>query len=422
MAIPTAPADQAEPIVVGGPALSSRVLAAVRSLALPIGSIIFAFIVGAIVVAATGRDPIAAYTSLLCGGFGVNCPEGVLPTFQLSETLVTATPLLLTGLAVALSFRAGLFNIGAEGQLIMGAIAATFLGAKLGDLPGVVLLPVVLVAGTLVGAVWGGIVGVLKATTGAHEVVTTIMLNYVAQSFLLFLIVGGPFQLPTLSSASPSIAPGAQLPQLVPQDANLLGLPGSVYRVNAGIFIALAAALLFWFLVQRTALGYEIRAVGQSQRAARYAGISLRRTIIVTMLISGAFAGLAGAVQIAGVRHNLTNTYQTDTTGFDAIAVALLGQNAAIGVVLSAVLFGALHVGGQLMQSQAGVSGNLSDILQAFILFSVAANFLRTIRIRLPALGQRPVSAPDAVPPAELDNAADEDAAERIAVDGGGTA
>jgi simple sugar transport system permease protein len=170
------------------------------------------------------------------------------------------------------------------------------------------------------------------------------------------------------------------------------------------------------------ALGYEIRAVGQSQRAARYAGISVRRTIIVTMLISGAFAGLAGAVQIAGLRYNLTDSYRPDTTGFDAIAVALLGQNTAIGVVLSAILFGALHVGGQVMQSQANISANLVDILQAFILFSVAANFLRTIRIRLPALGQRPPSAPETAPPAEADNVADEDALERLAVEGGSTA
>lgn len=427
MAVPTVPTKQVGSKIAYGPALSTRILNAARALALPIGSVIFAFLIGAVVVAITGKDPAAAYSALVCGGLGVNCPENVPAVLNISNMIIAATPLILTGLAVALSFRAGLFNIGAEGQLIMGAIASTLVGISLGALPGVVLLPLVLIAGAAAGAVWGGIVGVLKATTGAHEVVTTIMLNYVAINFVGFLVVDGPLQLPKLSATSASIAPGAQLPKLIPADLQFFGLPGSVYGVHAGIFVALLAAVLFWFLLQRMPLGYEIRAVGQSQRAARYAGISVRRTLIVTMLLSGAFAGLAGAVQIAGVRYNLTyQAYTTDTTGFDAIAVALLGQNSAIGVVLSSVLFGALHAGGQLMQSEANVSGNLADILQALVLFSVAANFLRTFRIRLPALGRRPSSDPDLAPPAELDNAADEDTVARlgvdVGVDAGGTA
>ena len=145
-------------------------------------------------------------------------------------------------------------------------------------------------------------------------------------------------------------------------------------------------------MLWRTSLGYEIRAVGQSQRAARYAGISVRQTLIVTMLIAGAFAGLAGAVQIAGVDHNLTDQYFSDTTGFDAIAVALLGLNSAVGIILSAILFGALHAGGSVMQSDAGVSGNLVYVLQALILFSIAANFLRTVKLRLPSVGRVPLT------------------------------
>jgi simple sugar transport system permease protein len=238
--------------------------------------------------------------------------------------------------------------------------------------------------------IWGGIVGVLKAVTGAHDVVTTIMLNYVAQSLVLYLIEGnGPLQLPGHSASSPTIGQGGWLPTLIPSDSEFLGLPGSVYRVHAGIFIALAVAGLFAFLLSRTSLGYEIRAVGQSQKAARYAGISIRRTFIVTMLISGALAGLAGAVQVAGVRHNLTDLYKADTTGFDAIAVALLGQGAALGVVLSAILFGALHASGQFVQDHANVSANLVDVLQALILFGIAANFLATLRLRLPSIRQR---------------------------------
>ncbi len=371
-----------------------------RALAVPVGSVIFAFIVGGVIVAITGSNPIAAYQSLICGGFGVFCTGGETPAYQISTTIVFTTPLILTGLSVAVAFRAGLFNIGAEGQLIMGSIACTAVGIHFANWPGWALLPAVLVAGALAGAAWGGIVGVLKATTGAHEVVTTIMLNYVAQWFLRYLIIGGPLQLPHGFSVSSPIGAGARLPTLLPQSntALLFGLPESVYRAHTGIIVSLLTAAAFAFLLRRTALGYEIRAVGQSQRAARYAGVSVRRTIIITMLIAGAFAGLAGAVQVAGIDHNLTDKFFTDTTGFDAIAVALLGQGAAVGIVLSAILFGALHAGGSVMQADVGVSGNLVLVLQALILFSIAANFLRTIKIRLPGWGRAPTAPADDTP------------------------
>jgi simple sugar transport system permease protein len=171
----------------------------------------------------------------------------------------------------------------------------------------------------------------------------------------------------------------------------IFGLPSGIYQAHTGILVALLAAVAFAFLLRRTSLGYEIRAVGQSQRAARYAGVSVRRTIIVTMLISGAFAGLAGAVQVSGVYYNLVNdTFFGDTTGFDAIAVALLGQNAAVGVVLAAIFFGALHAGILVMQSDANISGQLVLVLEALVLFSLAANFMRTVRVRLPGFGRSP--------------------------------
>jgi simple sugar transport system permease protein len=362
-----------------------------RALAVPAGSVLLAFMVGAIIVAATGGDPFKAYQALACGGLGLFCFGGEPSVLQLANTLVIVTPLIMAGIAVALPFRAGMFNIGAEGQLIMGALAAATVGIHLAGWPAFLLLPLVLVCGALGGAVWGGIVGVLKAVTGAHEVVTTIMLNFIAQWFLRFLIIGGPLQLPGGSSKSSPIGTSAQLATLVPHNNSIfLGLPGAVYRAHTGLFVALAAAAVFAFLLWRTSLGYEIRAVGQSQRAARYAGISVRRTLVVSMLIAGAFAGLAGAVQIAGVDHNLTDQYFTDTTGFDAIAVALLGLNSAVGIVLSAILFGALHAGGSTMQSDAGVSGNLVYVLQALILFSIAANFLRGFRLRLTPPGRVP--------------------------------
>jgi ABC-type uncharacterized transport system permease subunit len=370
-------------------------------LILPIGSIILAFLAGAIVVLLTGGDPIAAYLALICGGTGLLCTGTVYPALQISETIVATIPLILTGLSVGIAFRGGLFNIGAEGQFIIGLIVANVIGVKLGGLPGIILVPLVLLGGMLGGAIWGGIVGVLKALTGAHEVVTTIMLNYIAIFFLQYLIVGGPLQLAGGSSASSPITDSAKLPRLIPQQGELLGLPGGVYRVHAGIFVALLAAVVFWFLLKRMSLGYEIRAVGQSQRAARYAGVNVRRTIIVTMLIAGAFSGLAGAVQMSGLNYNLTDIYLKDSTGFTAIAVALLGQNTAIGIVLSALLFGALHVGGQFMQGQAHVSGNLVDILQALILFSIAANFLRTLDWKrwLPFLRSNASRITEAPPP-----------------------
>ncbi len=381
MAVPSAPPAREKGTP--APGLTDWLKRVGPALGLPLASIAFAFVAGAIIIIITGHDPILAYTSLICGGFGQFCANGESATYQISQTLVFTTPLILTGLAVGFAFRAGLFNIGAEGQLIMGAIATTVVGIRFASAPAIILLPAVLIAGTLAGALWGGIVGALKAWTGAHEVVTTIMLNYIAQYFLEYLIVGGPLQGKNLFSASVQIGDGAQLPLL----------PGQLYGgVSAGIFISLAAAVVYWFVMQRTTLGYEIRAVGQSQRAARYAGVSVKRTIVVSMLISGAFAGLAGAVLIAGLRFKLTDSYRPDTTGFDAIAVTLLGQSAAIGVVLAAILFGALHAGSSIMQGDANVSGNLVLVLQGLILFSIAANFLRTARIRIPGLSKAPDS------------------------------
>lgn len=374
------------------PRVPDAVRRVARGMAVPVGSVLFAFVVGAIIVAATGGDPLAAYQGLVCGGFGVLCPGGENTALQISNTIVFVIPLIMAGVAVALPFRAGLFNIGAEGQFLAGAVACTAIGIKFSTLPAPILLPMVLVGGMVAGAIWAGIAGVLKALTGAHEVVTTIMLNYVAQWLVRFLIIGGPLQLPGGFSVSSPIGPGAQLATILPHDNKLIlfGLPSSVYRVHWGLLIALIAVAVFAFILWRTSLGYEIRAAGQSQRAARYAGVSVRRTIIVTMLISGAFAGLAGAVQIAGVDHNLTDKYFSDTTGFDAIAVALLGLGGAVGIVLASVLFGALHSGGSVMQASAGISSSLVLVLQALILFSIAANFLSAIKLRLPAIGRRP--------------------------------
>jgi simple sugar transport system permease protein len=370
-------------------------------LAMPLGSVALAFLIGAVIVGVTGSNPLEAYAGLLCGGLGIACTGGENPALQISTTIVYVIPLITAGVAVALPFRAGLFNIGAEGQMLAGMMACTTIGVVFKNLPAPILLPMVLIGGMAAGALWAGIAGVLKATTGAHEVVTTIMLNYIAQWLLRYLIIGGPLQLAPGTSKSLTIGQGAWLARVLPNDnsVTVFGLPAGVFRVHIGLFLAFAAAAVFAFLLWRTSLGYEIRAVGQSQKAARYAGVSVARTIVVTMLIAGSFAGLAGAIQIAGVEHNLTDVYFTDTTGFDAIAVALLGLGSAVGIVLAAFLFGALHAGGAVMQADAGISGNLVFVLQALILFSIAANFVGHIRSLIPGLA-RPAALPPDLPPA----------------------
>jgi ABC-type uncharacterized transport system permease subunit len=387
-----------------GPRIPTSVRRVANGMAVPVGSVVFAFIVGGVIVAVTGANPLTAYQALVCGGIGLACSGGENPALQISNTIVLLTPLITTGVAVALPFRAGLFNIGAEGQMLAGAVACTVIGVKLGSWPAPILLPMVLIGGMLAGAFWAGIPGVLKATIGAHEVVTTIMLNYVALWLVRYLIIGGPLQAPNGFSASPPIGQGAQIARVLPQTAGLdiFGLPAGVFRFHYGLAIALVAAAVFAVLLWRTSLGYEIRAVGQSQKAARYAGINVARTIIVTMLIAGAFAGLAGAIEIAGVDHGLTDKYFTDTTGFDAIAVALLGLGSAAGIVVAAVLFGALHAGGAVMQSDAGISSSLVQVLEALILFSIAANFLRVLRVRFPSFGRRPSARSPVAPAAAL--------------------
>jgi ABC-type uncharacterized transport system permease subunit len=404
MAAPEAPAKPGGPARRAlPPAPVSWLQELVRRIGAPVGSVIFAFVIGAIIVILTGGDPVLAFQGLFCGGIGVFCSGstygGTNSAFEISNTIVFATPLIFTGCSVALAFRGGLFNIGAQGQLTMGAIAAAAVGIHFAPWPGFILLPAVLLAGTLAGAAWGGIVGVLKAFTGAHEVVTTIMLNYIAFGFLDYLLRGGPLQLAGQPEISAQIGAGAFLPRFISGTGQFLGEPDAIYQAHTGILIAFAVAFIFYFILRRTTLGYELRAVGQNQRAARYAGIDYRRTVILTMLIAGAFSGIAGGVEIAGLSHNLTIRYTTDTTGFDAIAVALLGQGAAIGIVLSALLFAALRVAGPVMEANANVSQNLVDVIEALILFSIAANALR--RVKIPWL-QRRLASSDQEPPPPL--------------------
>jgi simple sugar transport system permease protein len=292
--------------------------------------------------------------------------EGFYPFF---ETLVTATPLILTGLSVALAFKSGLFNIGAQGQFIFGAIGASYIGFRF-ELPVGIHIIAAATAAMFLAAIWGGIVGFLKAKTGAHEVILTIMLNYIAGYFILWLLKTSVFLRPgRIDPIAPEVLENAKLPLLA----------GSEFRIHAGILIALASAFFVWWLLTKTTIGYKFRAVGANAKAARTAGISVPFVITMTMMICGALAGLGGAVHVLGTEHALTGDI-AGSLGFDAITVALLGRAQPLGTVFAALLFGALHTGGRMMQSNTGVPLDIVVVTQGLIvLFIAAPMFIRYI-------------------------------------------
>lgn len=292
----------------------------------------------------------------------------------ISETLVNATPLILGGLSVGLAFRAGLFNIGSQGQIIMGAIFAGYVGFAW-HLPVGLHLLVGIAAGIIGGALWGGIAGVLKARTGAHEVITTIMLNYVAVNLLGFLLSVKGFQRPPYGQA---------ISNVVDDSARLPHLLGSDLRVHTGIFVALLAALGVWWLLSRSTLGFQLRAVGANQFAARTAGMSVGRNYTIVMILAGALSGLAGVSQILGTNPAITGDIDAGF-GFDAITVALLARANPAGTVLAGVLFGALRAGGVQMQSSTGTPIDLVQVIQALIVLFIAAPMLIRSIFRLKA-------------------------------------
>jgi|tagenome__1003787_1003787.scaffolds.fasta_scaffold20987078_3 ABC-type uncharacterized transport system permease subunit len=281
----------------------------------------------------------------------------------LSETCVQATPLILAGLAVALPYQAGLFNIGGQGQFIGGAIVATFLGYAV-SLPPVIHVIVCVLGGFVGGAAIGWIPGELKARTGAHEVIVTIMLNYIMAYFLSYLLAYHYLmQAPgTVNPITRAIAGNAHLPQLF----------GSHLRINAGFLLALACALAVWWLLSRTTVGFEFRAIGKNPNASRVAGINVERNWVLVMLIAGGLAGLAGAAVIQGTDFTL-NDQSFGTYGIDAITVALLGLGRPLGVVLAGLLFGALHAGAPLMQAATSTPVDMVEVLQAVVVLMVAA-------------------------------------------------
>jgi ABC-type uncharacterized transport system permease subunit len=281
--------------------------------------------------------------------------------YPLTESLVAATPYIFGGLAVALALHCNLFNIGAEGQIGIGALTAVWAGVNIKGLPLLVHLPLAILAGALGGAIWAGIPGYLKAKTGAHEVVNSIMMNWI--SFRLGdWLLNGPMKAPGYRPVSSSVEATAELPRFLPAPS----------RLNLGFLLALAAAaLVYWFLF-KTTIGFEVRTVGANPRAARYAGMNITRCFMIAMLLSGSLAGLAGASQVLGVDHWVGQGFSAGF-GFDSIAIALLGNSQPAGVVFAALLFGALRNGATRMQSLAGIPIDIISIIQALVIVFVAA-------------------------------------------------
>lgn len=326
-----------------------------RTVSIPLGAVLLAALIGAIILKVSGASPIAAYAALIKGSFGDADAFG--------RTLEKATPLIFSGLAVAFAFKAGLFNIGAQGQLLFGAIVAAYIGFTVNGLPFFIHAPLALACGAIAAGLYAAIAGALKTYTGAHEVITTIMLNFIAINMTDYL-ADGPWK---------DTSPGnivARTPKIL--DTAVIPTLGNI---PVGFLIALGVAVFVWWLLWRTTMGFEIRTVGTNPHAARYAGIKVARTVVLTMAISGIMAGLGGGVETLGVVGRYQPGFNTGL-GFDGITVALLGKTDPFGVIPAALLIGAMKAGASTMQFDAGVAKEITDVIQALILFFVAADMI----------------------------------------------
>lgn len=342
-----------------------------------------ALIAGALIMALSGKDPVNAYSVMLNSAFGSER--------AIANTFLAATPLIFTGLATLIAFRAGIFNVGVEGSLYLGAFAAAWAGFTFTDLPAIIIVPLAFILAGVIGGVWGMIPGYLKARYKVDEVVTTIMLNYVAILFTDYL-VNGPFLVPGMSNAmSAEVSPQAQLPRIIERA-----------QWNISFFFALGVFLFVLFLLKRTALGYEIRVLGSNPLFARWSGMPARRIIVTVMFISGFIGGLGGAGQALGVHYRFISGF-SQGLGFDGIVVALLGRNNPIGALIAALFFGALRNGGSTMELFTRIPRDLIDILIALIIFFIAIDisfdWLRRRRDRAPQPPTTP--APGAEQPQE---------------------
>jgi general nucleoside transport system permease protein len=388
----------------------------------PLMTALLAFVIGGLVIfVTTGNNPLSTYRAIFdgtglnwflhVGSHQIGVPfsdakvwfpwdTGSVAALNLQQTLLIVTPLILTGIAVAFAFRCGLFNIGGSGQYTVGALVGVQFGVWFAGMPRPLHVLLVMAVAAIAGAVWAGIAGILKATVGAHEVITTIMLNWIALWVGSYLVgFNGPMQDPRAISAPVTrpIADSAKLPVFW-GNPNLQGL-------HIGFFIAIGALVVYWIVLKRTTLGYEVRAVGFNPEAARYGGISVRKSYFLAMAISGAFAGLAGAIDILGWEFNLDLTVvQTVQIGFIGIAVALLGRNTPIGIFLAALLFGALLTGTSTRNLDPSIfkpelAGNLTRIIQGLVVLFVGADLLivyfwATIRKPFLKLRRKPVMEP----------------------------
>jgi general nucleoside transport system permease protein len=350
------------------PTRMSLVWRFLQPLLVPILAIITSLLLGAIVIILTAESLATGITKVRVGYWGMI--EGSLLTQRgLTNTLVATTPLILTGLAVAIPFRAGLFNIGAEGQFVMGALFGAMVGIYL-NLPPVIHLVVVMMAGALGGMLWGAIPGILRAWLGSHEVINTIMLNFVAIFFVNFM-VRGPIRAP-----SPTVV--QTLPILATAE-----LPRLTGRLHLGFFVAILLAILAYYFLFKTTWGFNLRTTGQNPDAAEYAGVRPRREYVVSMVLAGGLAGLAGTIEVQGLSRVLTEGFASGY-GFDAIAVSLLALNNPLAVIPSAFIFGALRIGGDFLQIRAGLSVHVISILRALILLFVAAPAIIRYLYRIP--------------------------------------
>ena len=315
-------------------------------------AIIVALLIGALLIWISGYDVLKAYYNFLNGAFG--------NVYNLSQSLLKTIPLIFTGLAVAIGFKTGLFNIGGEGQLYWGAFASAIMALIFSELNGILLLPLSLLAGALAGGIWGAIPGYLKAKTGAHEVVTTIMLNYIGILATTFLLKQY-YKEPGPVDQTPLIPEAARFAELIPYT-----------RLTWAIFLGVGVIILIDFLFKKTSLGYDLQAVGENPSAAEYAGIHVKRMMVISMSLSGAVAGLAGSTMVMGVLNRFITNFSPGY-GFTGIAVAVLGRNTPWGVLLAAVLFGVLEAGGMSMQLFAKIPMDLMTIVQGLVILFVAA-------------------------------------------------
>ena len=328
----------------------------------PIVAVVAALGVGAVLMLVAGANPIAAYTALF--------REALTTYYGFANTLTKMTPLLLVSLGVLFALRAGQFNLGGEGQIYMGGLGSLLIGLSLPTLPMLIHLPLALLGGFAFGAAWGAIAGYLKVARGLNEVLTTLLLNYIAQNLISYL-VSAPLKEPNAPSPfSPLVAASAYLPTILPKT-----------QAHAGIFLGLALAIIFTLLLSTTSIGYQIDAVGQNPIAARYAGISVNKTILTVMAVSGGLAGLAGSSEVLGLKHRLFENFSPGY-GFDAIAIALLSRGNPIAVILTSFFFAVLRSGANIMQRSARVPVTIIYAIQGLTVLFVAISLALDYRTR----------------------------------------